>query len=140
MNLKILKDNRGVTLVTMVMVIIVITIIASVLIIGGTEIMKNAKESKTKENLTAVKAVVNDIYIKQNTAGFFTPGGANYYGTPAYGLVSGDADVLKGWYLLDKDDLEEMGIEYLEESYLVNYKANRVVVLNEYLATGKLDD
>lgn len=140
MDLKILRDNRGVTLVTMVMVIIVITIIASVSIIGGTEIMKNAKESKEKENLTAVKSIVNDIYIKQNTAGFFTPGGANYYGTPAYGLVSGDEESLNGWYFLGKDDLEEMGIEYLEENYLVNYKKNKVVAYKNWKSDVKADD
>ena len=139
MNFNFLKDNKGVTLVTMVMVIIVITIIASVSIIGGTEIIKNARESKAKENLTAVKAFVNSIYVKQNTSGVFTPANSNYYGTPAFGIVSGDADILNGWYLIDEDDLKEMGIEYVDENYLVNYKANRVVVLNEYLATGKLD-
>ena len=49
MNFNFLKDNKGVTLVTMVMVIIVITIIVSISIIGGTEIIKNARESKAKE-------------------------------------------------------------------------------------------
>ena len=139
MNLNFLKDNKGVTLVTMIMVIIVITIIASVSIVGGNEIMKSAKESKAKENQTAVEAIINSIYIKQNTAGVFTPATSSYYGTPAFGVVSGDAN-LNGWYLIDEDDLNEMGIEYIEESYLVNYQANQVVSLNEYLTTGKLGD
>ena len=138
MNLNFLKDNKGVTLVTMVMVIIVITIIASISIMGGTEIMKNARESKAKENLTAVKAAVNSIYVKQNTSGVFTPANSAYYGTPAFGIVSGDEDTLSGWYLIDEEDLKEMGIEYVEENYLVNYEANKVVILNEYLESGKL--
>lgn len=132
MNFTFLKDNKGVTLVTMVMVIIVITIIASISIIGGTEIIKNARESKAKENLTAVKAFVNNIYVKQNTSGVFTPANSNYYGTPAFGIVSGDADILNGWYLIDEDDLKEMGIEYVEENYLVNYKSNLVIALSEW--------
>lgn len=132
MNFNFLKDNKGVTLVTMVMVIIVITIIASISIIGGTEIIKNARESKAKENLTAVKAFVNSIYVKQNTSGVFTPANSNYYGTPAFGIVSGDADILNGWYLIDEDDLKEMGIEYVEENYLVNYKSNLVIALSEW--------
>ena len=139
MNLNFLKDNKGVTLVTMIMVIIVITIIASVSIVGGNEIMKSAKESKAKENQTAVEAIINSIYIKQNTAGVFTPANSSYYGTPAFGVVSGDVN-LNGWYLIDEDDLNEMGIDYIEESYLVNYQANQVVSLNEYLTTGKLGD
>lgn len=132
MNFTFLKDNKGVTLVTMVMVIIVITIIASISIIGGTEIIKNARESKAKENLTAVKAFVNSIYVKQNTSGVFTPANSNYYGTPAFGIVSGDAEILNGWYLIDEDDLKEMGIEYVEENYLVNYKSNLVIALSEW--------
>lgn len=132
MNFNFLKDNKGVTLVTMVMVIIVITIIASISIIGGTEIIKNARESKAKENLTAVKAFVNSIYVKQNTSGVFTPANSNYYGTPAFGIVSGDAEILNGWYLIDEDDLKEMGIEYVEENYLVNYKSNLVIALSEW--------
>ena len=110
----------------MMIIIIVLVIISSVSIIGGREILKNSKNSKKEENLAAVKSVVNQISIKQGTSGVFTPATAEIYGKSAVGVLSGDASSLEDWYILDEEELEKLGVEYIEESYLVNYEKNRV--------------
>lgn len=134
-----IKNENGVTLVTVIIMIVVMSIIASVSIVGGVKVLREAKAQVKESNLAAVKAVVNREAAKAVTAGVFTPANYNHYGTPAFGIVSGDADILNGWYLVDEENLKEMGVDYIGENYLVNYKANRVVALNDYLLSGNLD-
>lgn len=131
-----MNNKSGVTLVTMVIIVIVIVILSTISIIGGTEIIDEAKDSKNEDNLAALKAKVNEINLKTGTAGVFTPGNSKLYGKIASGVLSGDPDDLQGWYILDKEDLEEMGIEYVDESYLVNYRENKVITMKEYLSAG----
>lgn len=129
-----MKNNSGVTLVTMVLMIIIMVIIASVSIIGGREIIQNSKESKITESLTAVKSAVNNISIKLSTAGTLTPANIKLYGEPAVETLSGDSVELANWYILDESDLKELGIEYADKKYLVNYAENKVMLLDDYQA------
>ncbi len=129
-----MKNNSGVTLVTMVLMIIIMLIIASVSIIGGREIIQNSKESKETESLTAVKSAVNNISIKLSTAGTLTPANVKLYGESAVGTLSGDSAELANWYILDESDLKELGIEYVDKKYLVNYAENKVMLLEDYKA------
>lgn len=131
-----MKNNSGVTLVTMILMIIVMIIIASVSIIGGRELIQNSKESKVTESLSAVKSVVNNINIKLSTAGTLTPANVQLYGKSAVGLLSGDSGELANWYILDENDLEELGIKYVEQKYLVNYIENDVMLLEDYEASN----
>ena len=129
-----MKKNAGVTIVSMLVIIIVLVILASITIFGGIEILTNSKDSQKKENLTAVQTVVNNISTKLNVAGVLTPGDTKLYGTDAATLL--EKPELKGWYVLEKEDLEELGITYLDETYLVNYKENRVVSMTDYANNG----
>lgn len=131
-----MTNNKGVTLINMMIIVIVLVILTSVSIIGGRNILQNSKESKKQENLTAVQTLVNQISIKQGTAGVITPATSKIYGMPAYGIISGDANTLNDWYILDEAALEEMGIEYLEEDYIVNYKINKVYPMSDYEANN----
>ena len=127
-----MRENKGVTLVNMVIIIVVLIIIAGVSIIGGSDILQSSKDSKKEENLSAVKSVVNQVSIEKSTAGVFSPGTTKLYGKTAKNVLSGDTEVLKDWYILDSEALEEMGIEYVDEDYLVNYEENKVYPMSEY--------
>ncbi len=129
-----MKKNEGVTIISMLVIIIVLVLLASVTIFGGVEILNNAKESQKDENLSAVKTVVNNISTKLNVSGVLTPADTKLYGEDASSLLG--KDELKDWYVLDKEDLEELGITYLNENYLVNYKENRVVSMTDYEQNG----
>ena len=132
-------NNKGVTLVNMMIIVVVIVIISSVSIIGRMDILQNSKNSNAEENLAAVKVAVNNISIKLGTEGVFTPGKAELYGKNAVGVLSGDEGILEDWYILDKEDLEKMGVTYLDESYLVNYVENEVITMAEYRENGLPD-
>ena len=130
-----MKNNKGVTLVNVLIIIIVLIIIAGISIVGGRDILNNSKDSQKNENLSSVKAVVNNISIKINSAGVLAPADTKVYGKIASNILSGDAS-LKDWYILDKEDLEEMGVTYIDETYLVNYKENKVISMSDYIENG----
>lgn len=131
-----MKRNSGVTLINMMIIILVIIIISSVSIIGGRQLLEDSKESQKKENLASVQAVVNSISLKYGMSGTLTPGNMKLYGQKAVGILSGDSATLEDWYILDVNALEEMGIEYTNEEYIVNYRENRVISMSEYRENG----
>lgn len=136
-----MNNQRGITLVTVIVMIVLITIIASVSIIGGRSVIKEANKQVDESNLAEVKNVVSRESAKINTAGVLTPANVIYYGQrnarltgKAYNedgnLEEVEKNIGNDWYFLDEDALEEMGIEYANENYVVNYKLNVVIPLS----------
>ena len=124
-----LKSQRGITLVTMIVMIVVMAIIATISITGGVEVVRNSKEQVKEENLTSVKTLVNRESSKIATSGIFTPANATFYGIEN-AEING-AGIGSDWYYLDEGALREMGIEFANETYVVNYKLNVVIPLSE---------
>ncbi len=136
-----IKEEKGVTLVTIIAMIIVMAIIASVSIVGGVKVLREAKAQVKETNLSEVKAVVSRESAKVATSGVLTPANATLYGVKNAKISSVrindegvEEEVIKAigddWYLLDSATLSEMGIEYIDEDYVVNYKLNVVIPLS----------
>lgn len=124
-----LKSENGITLVTIVIMIVIISIIAAVSIINGVSTVNNAKQQVKENNLAVVKAAVSREAAKAGTSGTFTPATAIFPGKEN-ATVEGTS-IGEDWYLLDEEALNEMGIEYVNETYIVNYKLNVVITLSE---------
>ena len=124
-----MKSQRGVTLVTMIVMIVVMAIIATISITGGVEVVRNSKDQVKEDNLANVKNLVNREAAKVATGGILTPVNANFYGIKN-AEINGVA-IGENWYYLDEDSLKEMGIEFANETYVVNYKLNVVIPLSE---------
>ncbi len=124
-----MKNQRGVTLVTMIVMIVVMAIIATVSITGGVEVVRESKNQVKEDNLASVKNLVNRESAKVNTGGVLTPANAKLYGTE--NIVLKEKNIGEDWYYLDEAALKEMGIEYANETYVVNYKLNVVIALSE---------
>lgn len=136
-----MKNQRGVTLVTVIIMIVVMTIIASVSIIGGVSAIREAKQQVVENNLAEVRNAVSKESAKMSTAGVFTPANATYYGISNAELESTrykedgtEEKITKNigtdWYYLDESALKQMGIEYANEEYVVNYKLNVVIPIS----------
>lgn len=125
------RKNRGVTLASMAIMIIIMIIIATVSVVVGTKIILEAKEEKREENLLAVKNAVIREAAKASMSGVITPGGYEFIGTqnPLLQSASGTRNAGENWYLLDSNDLEELGIEGVSENYVVNYKLQVAILL-----------
>lgn len=123
-----MNKQSGVTLVTVIIMIIIITIIASISIVGGRAIVTNARNQVKNNNLADVQAVVSRESAKINTAGVLTPAYATFYGEE--NVVLDGKNIGKDWYYLDEATLGEMGVEYVNEHYVANYKLNVVIPLS----------
>ena len=136
-----MRSEKGVTLVTIVIMVVVMAIIATASIVGGVDVIDNAKDQVKEKNLSDVKVLVGREAAKYGTAGVLTPVNIKYYGLENIelsGLKYNDdgtteevmQKIGEGWFFLDQDTLTEMGIEYVDETYVVNYKYNVVIPLS----------
>ena len=140
-----MKKEQGITLVSVVVMIVILAIIASLSIITSTRTVNEAKDLKKEENIVMIQAVVNRVGAKLETAGYLTPADTKIYGKRlndsiiseliggaggSYSMVNGEN--IEDWYVLEQDDLEEMGVSYVNESYFVNYHTGEVYPKEEF--------
>lgn len=135
-----MRNDKGITLVTVIIMIIIIAIITSVSVINGTRTVKDAKESAKEQNLAAVKAAVSEISMKKGTAGVLTPANAMIYGTSVKNVLEVVDSSLDNWYVLEQEDLKEMGLEYVSDMYVVNYQDNEVYTLTDFQTSKYADN
>lgn len=116
-------NNKGVTMVTVVVMIIVMLIIATVSIVAGNKLIVNSNEYKTEQEMQSVKAAILRRKSEVNMSGTLKPIGATYAGTVNPVLSSDDGETITatGWYLLDENNLEQLGVYDVTSRYLVNY-------------------
>lgn len=110
-----MKNNKGITLVSVIVVLIVIIIIASVSIVGGSGLLVESKEQVEEQELIAVKDAVKRRKAEVSLSGTLTPTGVSYAGlkNPVVGRDDAGLELFAGkdWYLLEKEHLEELGID-----------------------------
>lgn len=137
-----MKNQKGVTLVTVVIMIIVISIIATASIVASKQIFGESKESVLEKNKYLVETAVAKYAAKASTSGVFSPANEEFPGIQnpifrftgednAGNKIDEDRKVGEDWYLLLEEDLEKIGIKYADQNYLVNYKENIVIPLAE---------
>ncbi|MBR3280326.1 MAG: hypothetical protein IKI57_00570 [Clostridia bacterium] len=121
-------NNKGITLVTVVVMIIVIIIIATVSILSGTRLITNSKKLSESEILESVRSAVQRKNAEIEMQGTITPIDENYPGQLSP-IITPDSLECTNWYLLNDDNLEELGIKYSEGKFLVNYPKGIVISL-----------
>ncbi len=136
-----MKRENGVTLVNVIVMIIIISVIAVTSVLASKKIFGESKEEVKKQNQSAVQTVVSRYSAQVATSGTLSPANITLPGTKnplldnkyidATGTeVNEKKNIGEDWYLLSKDDLEKIGVTYIEETYIVNYKKNVVIPLS----------
>ena len=136
-----MKKEKGVTLVTVIVRIIVIGIIAVTSVLSSRDVLDESKEEAKKQNQAAVETAISRYVAQVATSGVLSPANIILPGIKNPMLehvyindegveVKENKSVGDDWYLLLKDSLEEIGVTYVEENYLVNYKKNIVIPLS----------
>lgn len=136
-----MKKENGVTLVTVIVMVIVIGIIAVTSVLSSKAVLDESKEEAKKQNQSAVETAVSRYAAQVATSGVLSPANIilpgirnpmlEYIYINEEGVeVKENKNVGDDWYLLLKDSLEEIGVTYAEENYLVNYKKNIVIPLS----------
>ncbi len=136
-----MKNNKGITLVTVIIMIIVMGIIASISVITSRDVLKKSKEQAKLQSKSAVEAAVSKYSARMATSGFLSPANQDFPGinNPSFkhtyedgegNIVEEEKHIGEDWYLLLEEHLEEIGVTYAKENYLVNYKDNVVIPLS----------
>ncbi len=129
-----MKNNRGVTLVSVAVVLVIILIISSVSIIGGGGLIFESKEQVEEQEITAIETAIRKRKTEVGFSGTLTPGGVSYVGlqNPVVGRDDAGTELYAGknWYLLEKEHLKQLGIDGNSNSYVVNYELEVVLPVN----------
>lgn len=129
-----IRENKGITLVALVITIIVLIIISGISITGTVKNQKEAQENVQITELTMIQHAVLERYIKAQLTKEQLPGAkidkqqvetiVNEINTTAGTNIN-----LKGteYFQLNNEDLKKIGITGNEDIYIVNYKTGEVI-------------
>lgn len=138
MNLKnkksIEKNQKGVTMIALIITIIVLLIIASISIGSALNSHETAAKNKLLTEVGMVQHAALERYTKQVTIGNEDFPGEEY---TSKAEIEADIDKIKNdsklseilnnttpedYYFLDKNALKNLGVTVTEDSYIINYK------------------
>lgn len=146
------KNQKGITIVSLVITIILLLIIGGITVTIGTSVIKQANLQTVNTNMMLIQAKTKTIAEQAK----FNNNQDNYKGT-VLSEVSGNKKIDKlleagiiedtsKYYLLSKEDLVSMGLEKIEieDGYIVNYETEEIIYVKGYENGGetyyKLDD
>lgn len=129
-------NEKGITMVTLVITVIVLIIITSIGIATGTDIIKKADLQNINTNMMLIQAKVKTISEQAK----FNKDTSNYKGTKLTDITGNEQiDKLQitdkeNCYLLSQADLNEMGLEKItiDDGYIVNYNTNEVMYVKGF--------
>ena len=156
--MKIVKNNKGITMIALVVTIIVLLILASVSIGGSITSQNEAKENILITELNMVEHAALERYTKVSITGEKYPG--TQYATidelkqdlEQAASTAGVTSILSGsgsgqivlqsetetdengntkYYRLGKEDLSKLGITNTEDEYIINYERGEVINLTQ---------
>ena len=146
------RNQKGITIVSLVITIIILLIIGGTTVYIGTSVIKQATLQTVNTNMMLIQAKTKTIAEQAK----FNNNKDNYKGT-VLSDVSGNKKIDKlletgiiedtsKYYLLSQDDLVSMGLEKIdiEDGYIVNYETEEVIYVKGYENEGvtyhKLND
>lgn len=129
-----MKNNKGVTLASIVVILIVIIIIASVGIIAGNNLFDETKTQVDDQEYTTVLNAIRGKKAEISMGGVFLPADSVYIGieNPVVGRDESGQELRagEGWYLLEESHLKELGVDHNKDNYIVNYELEVVLVVD----------
>lgn len=150
------QNEKGITIVGLLLTVIVIVAIAGVCIYTGSDIIKEAKLEQLKTNMLLIQAKCQSIGERVDAKELTQ---SDYIGTAATSVPGVTIETGDIWYGLKEKDIEEQ--EYIEGTvtkkgiglgdvvtpqnandvlYFVNYKNGEVVYANGYNGIYKLSE
>lgn len=129
-----LQNERGITLVSLVLIIIVVMILSGATIYSGMSTIKNTNKTSFISELEIIQAKVNTIYEKRNT----NTSDMNFYDAIGQPLSVVEQEKLnnalngisqEGFKFFNKTDLEKLGLSNIKQDVLINFNTREVVSL-----------
>lgn len=138
------SNQRGITIISLVITIIMLLILASVTVYTGDNVIKHAKLQTINTNMMLIQVKVKTIAEQAK----FNKDTSNYKGTVITDVSSdnkiselinnGVIEDTSKYYLLSKSDLDSMGLEKIdiEDGYIVNYDTEEVIYVKGFEHDG----
>lgn len=144
----VMIESRGITLITLVITIILLIIISGISITGAIRSQKQTQESTQISELNIVQHAILERYTKSKLTKETLPGTLIEKERlqeiiEDIKVKTGEQILLKGeeidYKLLNKSDLESLGITQKDDIYIVNYKTGEVINETQRVTTsGKI--
>lgn len=137
------RENRGITLIALVVTIVILLILSGITIYGGNNSLKTTKSNKLQAELEMVQHACLEKYTEYKV----TKNESLLAGTP---ISFADAEALaeemehslpeenvgdQPYYRLYPSQMEKLGLSEGEDTYIINYEKG--IVMNE---TNKVTD
>lgn len=136
-----MKNQKGITLITLVITIIILIIITGVVTYSGLESVSISQKTAFISELEMIQAKVNVIYEERKAS----LEKIEYYNSIGQDISNLDLDRLteslgetskEGFKLFKPTDLEELGLDNINQEILINYDTREVVSLNGFEIDG----
>ena len=131
-----MKENKGVTLIAVIITIIVIIILAVITIFYG--LYKNGEKAIETKSVYEVFSVL-DAAVNRTLLNRLNPTYYAFIGDTTFGSKTIDGKEYRsdnGWYLLGNDDIKELGVDNVKGEFLVNYVDGLVVSISPITYKG----
>lgn len=117
-----MKENRGISLIELVIVMIIMILIISFAVYSGIDSIGKAEATELYEEMNSMVSAVNGVMIKKELGEYDDAWLESYY----------DVDIGNGWYLLKggSSKAENLGIDILKRNYLVNFESGEIMLEN----------
>lgn len=135
-----LKET-GITLISLTITIIILIILASITTYSGMNTVKSSKLNKFKQELEIMQAEIDMLYEKYKNDETIQIGKEltsvdSEKVQNAFSAV-GETDTI-GYRVFDKQTLQELSVEGIENEYLVNIKKRQVISLEGFKSNGQI--
>ncbi len=138
-----MKQNHGITLVSLVITIIVLIIITGIAIFAGTSTIKSTKIAGFMTELELIQEKVNTIYEKRK----LNKEDINYYSSLGQNISIIDSSKLanllngvseEGYYYFSKEDLKKLDLDNISQEVIINFETRDVASINGILVEDKM--
>lgn len=138
-----MKQNHGITLVSLVITIIVLIIITGIAIFAGTSTIKSTKIASFMTELEMIQEKVNTIYEKRK----LNKEDINYYSSLGQNISIIDSSKLanllngvseEGYYYFSKEDLKKLDLDNISQEVIINFETRDVASINGLLVEDKM--
>ena len=134
-----MKNNQGISLIELVIVMIIIALIASFAIFNGSSSIDKAEATELYAEMTNIKKAVSGVMVKRE----LESGDSNWIKENEY-CEQGDTGA-DGWYSIwgiDNENYsqsklrEKLGMSIIKRNYLVNYDTGDVILATPVTILG----
>lgn len=136
-----MKNENGITMVTLVVIIIVMLILAAVVTNSGMKSIETSKKTAFISELEMIQAKVNTIYEERKSSNQ----SLEYYNNIGQNISTIDNNKVEialgsseksGFRYFNPNDLKQINLDNINQEVLINYDTREVVSLNGFKIDG----